>query len=67
MNKKIIEHNLNFYILEQDLFEPDEIFQYRIKYILENLEKDGFENLIKKSRLTANEKFWGCVYKDRQR
>lgn len=60
--KKIIEHNLNFYILEKDLFEPDEMFQYRINYILSNLNKDTFYNLITKSRLSSNIKYWKCEY-----
>jgi hypothetical protein len=62
MTKKIIQHNLNFYLLDQDLFESDEIFQFRINYIKQNLEKDTFDNLIKKSRLKANINFLGCKY-----
>jgi hypothetical protein len=62
IEKKIIEHNLNFYILKQDLYESDEIFQFRTNYIIKNLNKDTFDNLVKKSRLLANIEFWGCVY-----
>lgn len=62
MTKKIIKHNLNFYIIDQDLFEPDEIFQFRIKYITTNLEKETIDNLIRKSRILANIEFWGCTY-----
>lgn len=60
--KKIIEYNLNFYILEKDIFETDEMFQYRIDYIISNLKKDSFDNLIKMSRLTTNTHFWGSEY-----
>jgi hypothetical protein len=60
--EKIIEHNLNFYTLTQDLYESDELFQFRTNYIIKNLNKDKFDNLVKKSRLLANIEFWGCVY-----
>lgn len=65
-NKKIIEHNLDFYLLEQDSFEPDEIFYSRVWYILSQLHssgnKDNFDILIKKSRILANEKYHECKY-----
>jgi hypothetical protein len=62
MEKRIVEHNLNFYIIEQDLYEPDEIFQERANYITSNLWTDTFNNLVKKSRLLANIKNFGCEY-----
>lgn len=62
MVKKIIEHNLNFYIIEKDLFETNEIFQFRINYITSNLGKKSFYDLVKSSRLLANTNFWGCEY-----
>lgn len=62
MEKRLVEHNLNFYIIEQDIYEPDEIFQERVNYVTSNLESDTFDNLIKKSRLLANIKNFGCTY-----
>jgi hypothetical protein len=62
MEKRIVEHNLNFYIIEQDLYEPNEIFHERTKYILNNINKDTYDNLIKKSRLLSNIKIFGCEY-----
>lgn len=64
IQEKIIEHNLDFYTLKQDLYESDEIFQFRINYIIKNLNNDTFNNLVKKSRLLANIEFWGCKYSD---
>ena len=60
--KKIFEHKLNFYVLEQDPYEPDDIFQYRVNYIMSNLEKDSYNNLVKKSRLLSNINNYGCEY-----
>jgi hypothetical protein len=62
MSKRIIEHNLDFYILDQDQFEPNEIFQQRINFILQNLESDTYKNLVKKSRLWACKKYFNCEY-----
>ena len=60
--KKIIEHNFIFYVIDQDPFEPEELFQERSQYILSNLDKDKFENLIKKSRMMSNVKNYNCNY-----
>jgi hypothetical protein len=66
MEKRIVEHNLNFYIIYQDMYEPDEIFHERTNYITSNLDSDTdtytFDNLVKKSRLLANIKNFGCTY-----
>lgn len=62
MTKKMIRHNLDFYILNQDLFETEDNFQFRTNYIIQNLQKDTFDNLIKKSRLYANMHFLECSY-----
>lgn len=62
MEKRIIEHNLNFYVIYQEMFEPDEIFFERINYITSNLKNDTLDNLIKKSKLLANIKNFGCTY-----
>ena len=62
LRKRTIEHNLNFYVVEQDLFEPNEIFNDRMKYILSNLEKDKFDILIKKSKIISNKKLYNCSY-----
>jgi len=59
---RIIEHNLNFYVIEQDIFEPDEIFYERMKYIISNLDKDKFDVLIKKSKIISNMKVYNCGY-----
>ena len=47
-NKKVIEFGLDFYELEQDIFEPDELFYFRAWYILSNLKNEDFEILVKK-------------------
>ncbi len=60
--KKIINHKTKFYIVEQQIFEPNEIFFERINFIFKNLEFDNFENLKKKSLLSANLKNYGCEY-----
>ena len=39
MNNKIIEYNLDFYIIDQDLYEPDQLFYERVWYILSNYNK----------------------------
>jgi hypothetical protein len=62
MEKRIFEHNLNFYVIEQDIYEPDEIFQERVNYVMSNLKSDTYDNLIKKSRLLANIKNFSCSY-----
>lgn len=62
-NKKIIEYNLDFYIIEQNLFEPDEIFYERSWYILLNLNNIlDYETLNKKSRIITNMKYLECCY-----
>jgi hypothetical protein len=64
-NKKIIEYNLDFYELEQDIFEPDELFYFRAWYIMSNLKNEDFETfetLIKKSRIIVNEQYYECTY-----
>ena len=61
-NKKIIEFGLDFYELEQDIFEPDELFYFRAWYILSNLKNGDFETLVKKSRMIVNEKYYECTY-----
>jgi hypothetical protein len=60
--KKIIQYKTNFYIIEQQIFEPNEIFFERINFIIKNLELDEFTNLKKKSLLSANLKNYGCEY-----
>ncbi len=60
--KKIFEHKFKFYIIEQDPYEPDDIFQYRVNFIISNLEKDNYNNLVKKSRLLSNINNYGCEY-----
>lgn len=62
MDSKIIDYNNNFYLIESDLFESSEIFYDRITYILNNLDKDTFENIVKKSRIYVNIKNFGCYY-----
>lgn len=64
MNRKtkIIEHNLDFYRIEQDLFEPDELFYERANYITKNLDNDKLDNLIKLSRIISNTKNFNCEY-----
>ncbi len=64
MKKRIIEHNLNFFTMDQDLFEPDEIFADRINYVIKNLGADNFDNLVKKSRLLVNIEIYGCEYNE---
>jgi hypothetical protein len=59
---KIIEHDLNFYKIEQDLFESDELFYGRINYIKKNLKENNLDELIKISRLISNSKNYGCEY-----
>jgi hypothetical protein len=62
-NKKIIEYNLDFYLFDQDPFEPDEIFHSRVWYILGNLDtKDTVNELIKKSRILSNIEQHECEY-----
>lgn len=61
-NKKIIEFGLDFYELEQDIFEPDELFYFRAWYILSNIKNESFEILVKKSRIIVNEKYYECIY-----
>ena len=62
---KIIEYNLDFYIIDKDVYEPDEIFYERKNYILNNLKKDTFNNLVKNSRLLSNKKNYNCQYSDK--
>lgn len=62
-NKKVIEYNLDFYIVDQDLYEPDEVFYTRVWYILSNLNSTSdFDILVKKSRITVNKQFYECEY-----
>jgi hypothetical protein len=65
MDNKLIEHNLNFYIVQQDLFEPDDVFQERVQYILLNLDNDNYDNLIKKSKIISNIKNYNCEYSEK--
>lgn len=60
--ERIFEHNQKFYILCQDIFEPDELFINRVKYITKNLHLDNFTNLITKSRLMSNILNLKCSY-----
>jgi len=62
MEKRIFHHNKNIYIIEKNIFEPEEIFFERINYIRNNIEKDSYENLIKESNLIINKKNYGCEY-----
>jgi hypothetical protein len=64
MESKIIEHDFDFIIINRDKFEPNEIFQFRANYIAKNLKNERFDNLIKKSRLLSNIKFYNCRYND---
>ena len=62
LRKQTIEHNLNFYVVEQDLYEPEEIFYERMKYITSNLEKDELDILVKKSKIISNKKIYNFSY-----
>ena len=62
-NKKVIEYNLDFYIVERDLYEPDCVFYTRVWYILSNLNATSdFDILVKKSRIMVNQQFYECEY-----
>ena len=60
--KRIIEYGLDYYELDQDIFEPDELFYSRVWYILNNLDKNDFETLVKKSRMEINKQYYECEY-----
>ena len=60
--QRIIEHKLNYYIIEQDLFEPDELFYERVNYILKNIDDNDINILIKKSRIISNMQHYDCEY-----
>lgn len=60
--EKIINHKTKLYVIKQEIFEPNELFFERINFILENINNDVFENLIKKSLLDINNKYYNCEY-----
>ncbi|ATZ80498.1 hypothetical protein BMW23_0446 [Bodo saltans virus] len=60
--KQIIKIQNKFYIFEKDLFEPNELFYKRIWFILNNLNNDDFDTLIKKSRINNNIEYLECTY-----
>ena len=65
-SKKIIEYNQDFYLLDQDVYEPDEVFYSRAWYILNKLHskdnKDDFNTLVKMSRILANIQNYKCEF-----
>jgi len=57
---------LAFYKVTQDIFEPDDVFYDRVWYICNGMATDtdaNFETLVKKSRMRAAIKQYGCEYK----
>ena len=62
MSEEIFEYQGSFYIIEKDLYEVREIYMTRVWYILNNINKMTFDELIKMSRIYVNKKFLKCDY-----
>jgi len=61
--KHVIEHNLDFYHIESDIFEPRELLLERSLYIIANYnDKIDFEIINQKSRIISNTKYLNCTY-----
>ena len=65
MSIKIIEYNLDFYIINQDLYEPDQLFYERVWLILSNYKSKNpadFDKLVKNSIIKNNQIYFECEY-----
>lgn len=65
---EVFEINGIFYNIEQDKYEPREIFMERVWYILnkiknnDNFDNNEFEILVVESRIEINKKYLKCDY-----
>lgn len=63
---EVFELNGVFYEIQQDKYEPRELFLERVWFILNELKKsDGlldFKKLVTKSRIESNKKYLECRY-----
>ena len=57
-----VEFELNFYNIDQDIFESDYIFYERVWFILSNIGSSNLENLEQQSKIMINKKYLNCTY-----
>lgn len=60
--QEIFEYNGIFYTIIQGKYEVREVFIERVWYILNNLNKNTFEELEKKSKILSNIKILNCKF-----
>jgi hypothetical protein len=63
MDQEIFQNNSGFYYIQQDKYEPRELYLERVWFILSKINNQNeFDNLEKKSKMMINEKYLGCTY-----